>query len=119
MKRSISIQNTKLTDSKLYLVVEQQIEGLIPEGQILVDSDKYSFIYLMEDQEDYTYIVMPEQIWEFIKNSFEKKLPVWLKGNDKEVELIDFNDELEYLITNIKGNSNYGQEMVTKVESIF
>ncbi|MGG1676563.1 hypothetical protein ACIFOT_12545 [Neobacillus sp. NRS-1170] len=119
MKRSISIQNTNLTDNKLFLEVEQQIEGLIPEGQILVDSDNYSFIYLMEDQEDYTYIVMPEQIWVFIKNSFEKKLPVWLKGNDKEVELINFNDELEYVINNIKGNSNYGQEMVTKVESIF
>ncbi|WP_223592809.1 hypothetical protein [Neobacillus bataviensis] len=119
MKRSITIQNANLTDNKLLLEVDQLIEGLIPEGQILVDSEKYSFIYLMEDQEDYTYIILPEQIWVNLKTSFEQKIPVWLRGNDKEIELINFHDELEYVINNIKGNSNYGQEMVAKVESIF
>lgn len=119
MKRSITILSAYITDDKFLLEAGSSIEGLIPSGQILVDSDKISFIYLMEDQEDYTYIVLPEQIWVLIKNAFEKKLPVWIKENDREIELINFHEEWEFVINNIKGNSNYGQEMVTKVESIF
>ncbi|HYK71897.1 MAG TPA: hypothetical protein VEV44_02035 [Pseudoneobacillus sp.] len=40
--------------------------------------------------------------------------------NQKEtLPLPLFNEELEYLIENIRGNSNYGEAMVEKVESIF
>lgn len=119
MKSRISILKANITDNKLLLEADGPIEGLNPSGQILVDSDKYSFIYIMEDQEDYTYIVLPELIWKLIKTAFDQKLPVWMTKNDQEIELINFHDELEFVISNIKGNSNYGYEMVTKVESIF
>ncbi|MFL6562385.1 MAG: hypothetical protein ACJ8MO_40575 [Bacillus sp. (in: firmicutes)] len=39
--------------------------------------------------------------------------------NEEQKELNNFHDEFNYVLTNIKGNSNYGKEMVTKVESIF
>lgn len=119
MKSRISILKTNITDNKLLLEADVPIDGLNPSGQILVDSDKYSFIYIMEDPEDYTYIVLPEPIWTSIKTAYDQKLPVWMIKNDQEIELINFHDELEFVISNIKGNSNYGHEMVTKVESIF
>lgn len=54
-----------------------------------------------------------------LKTGLEEKLPVYLTNEENKIELINFYEELEYLISNIKGNSNYGDEMVTKVESTF
>lgn len=119
MKKRITILNAIITEKKLLLETNEPINGLIPSEQILVDSDQYSFIYLMEHQEDYTYIVLPEQIWPSLKEALEKNLPVWIHSNGDHIELINFHDEFDYVINNIKGNSNYGTEMVTKVERLF
>jgi hypothetical protein len=119
MKKRISILKAIITKNKLFLETNESIEGLIPAEQILVDSDQYSFIYLMEDQEDYTYIIVPEAIWPFLKTAIEQEISVWVSFNEKQIELLNFQAELEYVISNIKGNSNYGNEMVAKVEENF
>jgi hypothetical protein len=119
MKKRITILNAIITDERLLLETNEPINGLVPSEQILVDSDHYSFIYLMEQQEDYTYIVLPEQIWPYLKQALEEKMPAWISTTEQQIELINFHDELDYVINNIKGNSNYGSEMVTKVESLF
>jgi hypothetical protein len=119
MMKKILIQKAVLTDSKLILETDESINGLIPGEQILVDSDNSAFIYLMEDQEDYTYIVLSEDLWSYLKTANEQKLSVLVRSNKEQVELINFYDELEYILSNIKGNSNYGEELVTKVEEFF
>ncbi|MFL6517086.1 MAG: hypothetical protein ACJ8GL_03315, partial [Bacillus sp. (in: firmicutes)] len=119
MKKNIAILKAYIKEDKLMLETNEPILELVPGEQILVDSAQYSFIYLMEDKNDYTYIVLHEQIWPLLKNAQEKKLPVWVSFNDEQKELINFHDELDYLLTNIKGNSNYGKELVAKVEGIF
>jgi len=119
MRKRITIQEGYIALDKLFLQTNETIMELVPGEQILVDSGHYSFIYLMEDKDDYTYIVLHEQIWPLIKTAQEKKLPIWVTFNDEKKELINFHDEFNYVLTNIKGNSNYGEELVTKVESIF
>jgi hypothetical protein len=119
MKRKIIIQTAILTENELILETDEFINGLIPGEQILVDSDNSAFIYLMEDQNDYTYIVLSENLWPYLKTANEKKLPLLVKSNQEQIELISFLEELEYILSNIKGNSNYGDELVTKVEEFF
>jgi len=119
MRKRITIQEGYIALDKLFLQTNETIMELVPGEQILVDSGHYSFIYLMEDKDDYTYIVLHEQIWPLIKTAQEKKLPIWVTFNDEKKELINFHDEFNYVLTNIKGNRNYGEELVTKVESIF
>jgi hypothetical protein len=119
MKKSITILQSKIIENKLLLETSEPIIGLVPGEQILVDSDRYAFIYIMEDKDDYTYIVLHEQIWPILKNAQEQKITVWVTCNEQQIELINFHDELEYVVTNIKGNSNYGEELVSKVEDIF
>ncbi|MEH7117393.1 hypothetical protein V7128_08220 [Neobacillus vireti] len=119
MKKKIIIQNATLTKHKLFLETDESINELIPGEQILVDSDNCAFIYLMEDQDDYTYITLSEDLWPYLKTAIEQKLPVLVKSNQEEIELINFHDELEYILSNIKGNSNYGDELVKKVEGLF
>jgi hypothetical protein len=73
----------------------------------------------LEDQEDYTYIAISEPIWPFLKEALDIKIPVWVTFKEERLELTSFHEELEYVISNIEGNRNYGEEMVAKVEKNF
>ena len=87
---------------------------------MLVDSDNLSFIYLLEKDDHYTYIAIPDTVWNDIKNVITlNPIPVVLTNGSEEIQLTQFREELTYLIENIKGNSNYGEMMVSKVEVVF
>lgn len=118
-KKRITVEKADITANKLLIIGDETIKDLRPAGQILVDSDNFSFIYIMEGHVDYTYIVLPQGVWPFLKIALNEDLSVWITYQDVYIELVDFTEELEYLISNIKGNSNYGKEMVAKVEDIF
>lgn len=119
MKKRIIIMSSCLKNNRLELKAGESINKLQPAEQILVDSDHFSFIYLMEDKQDYTYIVLPETAWPHLKAAMDQKIPVWITFNEEQLELTNFHDELEYVLSNIQGNSNYGEDMVKKVEGIF
>lgn len=119
MKKLITIITANLMDNKLLLTANDVIKGLLPRGQILVDSDHFSFIYLMEDHEEFTYVVLPEPIWPYLKTALKQKNPVWITFKEDQMELTNFHEELKYVFSNIKGNSNYGEEMVNKVDRYF
>lgn len=119
MNKRILISKADITNNKVRLQANESITGLTPAEQILVDSKQFSFVYLMENQEGYTYIDIPEPIWPLLKETLTKHIPVWIHFNEEELELTNFNEEFVELINNIRGNSNYGEEMVTKVEGIF
>ena len=90
-----------------------------PMGQMLVDSDQLSFIYVVDKDDDYTYISIPESTWPKLKNALENSAEVYITDQKDQTLLTDFHEELSYLIENIKGNSNYGEAMVEKVEALF
>ncbi|MBA4536437.1 hypothetical protein H1Z61_04575 [Bacillus aquiflavi] len=121
MREKIIINSVSIKDQELNLYSEtkQSLTNLKDRGQVLVDSDHFAFIYITENEETFTYIVLHEQIWPELKIALTKNLPVVVVGKDSRLYLNGFHGELNYLIENIKGNSNYGEEMVNKVESLF
>lgn len=119
MNKRILITKANISNNKLLLQVNEPISGLIPTEQILVDSKQFSFVYLMENQEGYTYIDIPESLWPSLKETLTRQIAVWIHFDEEELELTNFNEELVDIINNIRGNSNYGEEMVAKVEGIF
>jgi Family of unknown function (UPF0738) len=119
MNKRILITKADITNNTVRLQANEPITGLTPAEQILVDSKQFSFVYLMENQEGYTYIDISEPIWPLLKETLTKHIPVWIHFEEEELELTNFNEEFIELINNIRGNSNYGEEMVTKVEGIF
>ena len=44
---------------------------------------------------------------------------MFVRVNDIEMELEGLKEEVEYLVENIEGNVNYGEELVTAVEKYF
>ena len=114
---TVSINN----QSELQMEVDQQIalNNYKASGQMLVDSDGLSFVYLLEKEEGYTYIVLPNLVWGKLKTALTEQLPVYLSNQSERLLLNQFHEELSYLIENIKGNSNYGEKMVNEVEAVF
>ncbi|MGE6203048.1 hypothetical protein [Guptibacillus hwajinpoensis] len=89
-------------------------------GNMLVDSDSLSFVYLLDGGEGYTYIRFQEEVWPMLANVLDQDLNVVItSGDNTSLELTDLKEELSYLVENIKDNSNYGEVMNQAVEKVF
>lgn len=121
MKQKMMIKQAKMENKNLHLITDPNIDlsALKPAGQMLVDSDQLSFVFLVELEGDYSYIFIPEETWSVLPEALETNADVFVVNEKSRLNLTGFQEELSYLIENIKGNSNYGEEMVGKVESTF
>ncbi|WP_230498831.1 hypothetical protein [Pseudoneobacillus rhizosphaerae] len=121
MKKMMPVMSAVIENETLMLKVDEtnSLVDVIPKEQMLVDSDQFSFVYILEINEEYTYLVLTAEIWQILKEAVNQSLSVVLTNHKDSLTLPMFNEELNYLIENIKGNSNYGEEMVEKVESTF
>lgn len=122
MREKIYVNVAEITNNhEVHLLVGPEIDlnQIKPAGQMLVDSNDLSFVYLLEKDDDYTYLAIKDEHWPVLKKGLEEQHPVVLNGEDTKIDLVQFFEELEYLVENIKGNSNYGEIMVAKVEEIF
>ncbi len=121
MRKKVWLNQAAVLNDQLILQGEatDKIGDLSPSGQMLVDSDELAFVYLAEEGDNYTYLYIPDFIWQDVKNSIDKNQEIFVHVGENKVPLIQIKDEIEYLVFNIEGNSNYGETMVKKVESIF
>ncbi|MCT2342763.1 hypothetical protein [Niallia taxi] len=121
MTEKLQVLNAEIADTKIILEVDESypVSQLTPKGQILVDSDSFAFIYIAEKEDEYVYIVLHKDIWLSIKKGLAANLKLYLSNGQDNLELIDWKEEMEYLIDNIEGNGNYGEEMEQAVTSVF
>jgi hypothetical protein len=123
MKRRIEVKEAVLDQERMILKAmpfeEDDLNGLTAKGQMLVDSDQLAFIYIMDNNEDFIYTNLPAEVWPQLKTALDSGIPVDLNVNGLTIELTDIHDELSYLLENIKGNANYGEEMEKKVVETF
>lgn len=123
MKRRIEVNEAVLDQERMILKAmpfeEDDLNGLTAKGQMLVDSDQLAFIYIMDNNEDFIYTNLPAEVWPQLKTALDSGIPVDLNVNGLTIELTDILDELSYLLENIKGNANYGEEMEKKVVETF
>jgi hypothetical protein len=121
MKKMMPVLSAVIEKETLMLKVDEtnSLINVIPKEQMLVDSDQFSFVYILEINEEYTYLVLTAEIWQILKEAVDQSLSVVVTNHKDSLTLPMFIEELNFLIENIKGNSNYGEEMVEKVESTF
>lgn len=110
----IYINEIKVKDDGIYCFSEDPTDGLEEVGQMLVDSDNYSFAYILDDGQSYSYLIFVQETWSMLHENKNKKIIV----ND-HLELKQFDREFNYILENIQGNSNYGKEFVSVVEDTF
>ncbi|MGM9923950.1 MAG: hypothetical protein ACI35R_06880 [Bacillus sp. (in: firmicutes)] len=120
MRKEIEITSVAVESNRVILQADQLDFGEIkPKSQMLVDSDRFAFIYIVEIQDEYAYVTLPEPSWAHLKEVCTEHLPVVLRNGEAEIELPAFEEELVYLLDNIKDNANYGDDMVLRVEKAF
>jgi Family of unknown function (UPF0738) len=121
MRKKVLIQTATIENSTLTLQPTEPVSlnDMVPSGQMIVDSDELAFVYLVKEQNEYTYIYLHETIWSQLKEAMEQQLQVKIVSNHEELVLENAVEELQYLVANIEGNGNYGEKMVEKVEHIF
>ncbi|KAJ0072564.1 hypothetical protein ACLBKW_05810 [Bacillus altitudinis] len=120
MQNRIEITEATLKEDRLILTVQsdEQIQKAKASGQMLVDSDHFAFVYILETEESFTYLILGEHTWAPLKEAMNLEIPVYLAAEEQTLELIQLHQELNYLIDNIKDNANYG-DMEEKVKSTF
>ncbi|WP_375346452.1 hypothetical protein ACEWPB_05100 [Priestia megaterium] len=122
MHNRIDITTCVMKSNELHLKadpIETEIEQLEDTKQMLVDSDNMSFVYVVDINDQFMYVGLSDNIWANLKHVLHKDMKVFLEINKKVVELSAVKEELSYLISNIEGNVNYGDEMVARVEEVF
>jgi hypothetical protein len=122
MHKKLVVEKVERKDRQLYLINDHppfSLEEARPKDHMLVDSDHLSFIYILETDEDFIYVAIPYEFWSDVKQALAEEAAVVLKSGELELELTSFKEELTYLIENIDGNANYGEQMEQAVKEIF
>jgi hypothetical protein len=121
MRKKIAFQKATIENETLILHTDQSelLKNTEAAGQVIVDSDQFAFVYLAENPDEYVYLYLEENIWNDLKVALKEKMTIAAKADGVTLILEGLQEELEYLISNIEGNGNYGEEMVQKVESVF
>lgn len=97
----------------------EEAAKLKPTGQVLADSDALAFIYIVEENDEYSYLTFDAELWPaLLTYVVEERNPIVQVGNEK-IQLEGFYEEMAFLLPNIAGNSNYGESFVERVESVF
>lgn len=117
----LEVIKTELLENRIEFTIEESNVHALTAGQrMLVDSDELAFIYILESKDEYVYVSIREAFWSQLKEALEKDKQVFIKINEKEeIEAVAFKAELEYLLSNIEDNSNYGEKMTSAVAAVF
>ncbi|CUA79388.1 hypothetical protein [Anoxybacillus suryakundensis] len=118
-KMKIYVHTAEKKEHGWYVTCEASLQGLKPKRHMLVDSDECAFVYILEASDAFVYVVMSKDVWGAMKEALRTNEPMFLVGSDATIELEGIHEEVTYLIENIKGNANYGEEMEQAVTAFF
>lgn len=121
MRNIYNIENHVDIHNKTTFSVNEEARHIqiSPAGQVIVDSDKYAFIYIVEEDGEFSYLQFGEHTWPALLKMLQRGEDPVLSVGERTIKLQQFHEELEALIYNIEGNSNYGDEFVARVETAF
>lgn len=121
MRNTYKIEQFEIVQNELHFSLNElgEEKQFLPAGQVIVDSDDFSFIYIIEEGNQYSYLKIPQKLWPQLVALLKTENNPFLQVGNQLIELSDFNEELKTLLFNIEGNDNYGADFVTAVENEF
>ena len=94
-------------------------ETIIPAGKMITDSEKMTFVYLIDEDDRYGQLHFGQPVWPLLVEAIKLDREPVVIYQDQKIPLIGFVEELTMLIYNIEGNNNYGEVFSTAVETAF
>ncbi|PFH87831.1 hypothetical protein [Bacillus sp. AFS088145] len=122
MRKMLEINGININEDGLFLLIDDtkmNLEQCHEVGTMIADSDQGSLLYILEENEEFVYVTVPYKYWSDLKKANDQNLNVFLKVGEKSLSLNNWNEELTYLIQNVEGNFNYGEEFVKQVQIAF
>lgn len=121
MRNVYIIDHVEVVHSEIYFILNEkkQLSQLQSTGQVIVDSDNEAFLYIIEENEAYSYLSFGKNVWSQLLQMLLAEQKAYLKVEDGLLPLQQFADELQGLLYNIEGNSNYGDQFVENIEKAF
>ncbi|MCH7320706.1 hypothetical protein LZ480_02295 [Solibacillus sp. MA9] len=121
MRNVYLIDQFDVVHNEIYFILNEkkQLSQFQPAGQVLADSDNGAFLYLIDENDAYSYLRFDQSIWPQLVHMILSEQKAFLTVDDGAFELNDFSNELKSLLYNIEGNGNYGETFVKAVEEAF
>lgn len=121
MRKIYNIEKFKQVNNTLHFILNENEVDLQfkPAKQVIVDSDDFAFIYLVDAGQDFSYLRFSQTIWQQLVSILKEQQNPILNWGEQSIELEDFVDELQMLVFNIEGNNNYGEQFTKAVEEAF
>ena len=98
---------------------DQSLTGSAPSGTLIADSDRQTFVYLVDRGDTYGYVHFPVSMWGSLLQAVEEGASIGWRDGDDWIEFERFKEELDMMLVNIEGNGNYGETFTTLVEEHF
>lgn len=96
-----------------------ELSELQAAGRMITDTDSGTFVYLLDDGEQFVHVHFPQKVWPQMASVLQNGGTPVLAASGHRLEMVGFADELDMLIFNIEGNDNYGEAFSTAVEHAF
>ncbi|MET3575671.1 hypothetical protein ACFFIY_08225 [Bhargavaea ullalensis] len=121
MKSNLMIRGAEKRGEQMEFLLKEGtvLPEVKPSGRMITDTDSGTFVYLLDDGEQFLQIHFPEEVWPVMAEALREGRNPMLTDGSRTVSLDRFSDELDMLIFNIEGNDNYGDEFSAAVESAF
>ena len=107
------------TEVRFLLAETSDVTTLKPAGKMITDSEKKTFVYLIDEEDGYGHIHFTQAVWSLMVAALKSETDPVLTVNEENILLTNFNEELLMLIFNIEGNNNYGEAFSSAVEEAF
>lgn len=121
MLTKLRVTNGIKKDNEITFLITEKMDGKIgtPSGKMITDSEAHSFVYLLDEEEGYSQLHFPQDVWPIMAASLLMSSDPILSHEDQMIKLTGFKEELTMLIFNIEGNHNYGETFSKAVEEAF
>ncbi|MCZ2258984.1 hypothetical protein [Sporosarcina sp. G11-34] len=121
MQTQLHIEKGMKNTEEIRFLLAKTPESLkgTPSGTMITDTDKITFVYLLEEEEGYRHIHFSEAVWPLMVDVLKTGVDPLLTWGEETLTLNGFNEELTMLIFNIEGNNNYGENFPLAVEKAF
>lgn len=121
MSVQIQVKNGIHNGEHISFLLSETIDlsEVTPAGKMITDSERTSFVYLIDGEDAYGQIHFPKEVWPLMVEAMNTELDPFIVQGEDTLQLNGFIEELEMLIFNIEGNSNYGKPFTEAVEEVF
>lgn len=120
LRKTYLVEAAQATNDEILFTLQSEPEGKwTTANRVITNSDDMAFVYAIDENNEFSYLVFPQAMWHYLLKTMQLEKDPSVVIRSEKVVLSGLYEEIQALIYNIEGNSNYGEAFVTAVEEAF